>query len=164
MSAAQWLTLALLATLVFWMLGAYNRLVALRAAIGAAWVQLDEVLQGRVATGTALAERQHGASLHAGMLKVQQAAETLRQRPAAAERAAALAAAESALGQTLAACVDALGVAAPDELAAYQALQQPLDFARQLFNQAVARYNAALAEFPTRLIARIFGFAPAGML
>ena len=47
MAATPWPWLALLAVLVLWMLGAYNRLVALRAAILAAWTQADAVYKTR---------------------------------------------------------------------------------------------------------------------
>ena len=39
-----------------------------------------------------------------------------------------------------------------------------LVFARQLFNDAVAQYNEAARQFPTRVLARLFGFGPAGPL
>ena len=49
MSTDQLLLVAGAALLVFWMLGAHNRLVALRNAIIAAWAQVDEPLQRRAA-------------------------------------------------------------------------------------------------------------------
>jgi LemA protein len=33
-------------------------------------------------------------------------------------------------------------------------------FARQHYNEAVRRYNTALAEFPRNLVAGVFGFSP----
>ena len=39
-----------------------------------------------------------------------------------------------------------------------------LGFARQLFNEAVQAYNDAVRLFPTRLLARLFGFGTAGRL
>ena len=41
--------LVVAALLVFWMVGAYNRLVALRSAIGSAFQHIDELLQRRQA-------------------------------------------------------------------------------------------------------------------
>ncbi|HEY6133161.1 MAG TPA: LemA family protein, partial [Rubrivivax sp.] len=41
------LTLLGAAVLVFWMVGAYNRLVRLRNGIGAAWAQVDKQLNRR---------------------------------------------------------------------------------------------------------------------
>ena len=49
MTAGQWASLAVAAILVFWMVGAYNRLVALRSAIGSAFQQVDELLRRRQA-------------------------------------------------------------------------------------------------------------------
>ena len=46
-STTQWVLLAAAAVLVFWMVGAYNRLVALRNRIGAAWQQVHGALQRR---------------------------------------------------------------------------------------------------------------------
>ena len=47
MTGGRITAVAVAAVLVFWMVGAYNRLVALRSAIGAAWGQVDEQLQRR---------------------------------------------------------------------------------------------------------------------
>ena len=45
---SHWLfQLALLAVVLFWLVGAYNRLVRLRAAVGVAWVQLVGALGKR---------------------------------------------------------------------------------------------------------------------
>jgi LemA protein len=41
---------------------------------------------------------------------------------------------------------------------------QRLGFARQTFNEAATAYNQACALFPTRLLVRLFGFGPAGLL
>jgi LemA protein len=54
MSVGQWTSLALAAVLVFWMVGAYNRLVAMRTAIGDAFRQVDELVQRRAAAAIAL--------------------------------------------------------------------------------------------------------------
>ena len=37
-------------------------------------------------------------------------------------------------------------------------------FARQVFNQAVAQYNEALNQFPTRVLANLYGFKEARSL
>ena len=42
-----WGWLLALAVIFFWMLGAYNRVMALRGALVAAWLQLDTVIQAR---------------------------------------------------------------------------------------------------------------------
>jgi LemA protein len=48
--------------------------------------------------------------------------------------------------------------------AALHDARQRLSFARQYFNDAVRGHNEATQQFPTRLIAGLFGFASAGSL
>ena len=56
-SSWAWLLRAvLLAVLLFWVVGAYNRLTRLRSAIGAAWGQIDEQLARRAAALDSLLE------------------------------------------------------------------------------------------------------------
>jgi LemA protein len=181
MSTQQLLLVAAAALLVFWMLGAHNRLVALRNDIGAAWAQVDEPMQQRAAAVTPLASglRSHLADEHgtldavlAALAQVQSACDALRPRPAAAPRAAALGVAESALSAALARLLALLEhhpeLNADASLAAHVAAlrdaTQRLAFARQLFNNAVAVYNEAAEQFPTRVLARLFGFGAAGPL
>lgn len=181
MSTQQLLLIAAGALLVFWMLGAHNRLVALRNEIIAAWAQVDEPLQRRGAVLQpllgALRELfadEHVAldALQSALAQVQTAADALRQRPALAQRAAALKSAEAALQAALSRLLALLEQrsrpAAGDELlpklAALRDTAQRLVFARQLFNDAVGRYNEAAHQFPTRLVSRLFGFGAAGTL
>ena len=107
MSTAQWLSLGLAAVLVFWMVGAYNRLVALRSAIGEAYRPVDELVQRRAAAATALAglAREPMASEQgaldawlAAQTSSRLAADALRTRPVMAALAHALMAAEAPLG------------------------------------------------------------------
>ncbi len=178
MSAQQIALIAAAALLVFWSLGAYNRLVALRNRIGAAFVPVDDALRRRAAALASLAEALHGRddearsqlgaalSAQAGLLS---AADALRVRPTLADRAAALAAAEAAMAADVSGLLarleppsEAGPAAAP--LADVQDAMQRLAFARQLFNDAVADYNAAAAQFPTRWLTGLFRFGPAGGL
>jgi LemA protein len=180
-STQQLLLIAAAALLVFWALGAHNRLVALRNAIIAAWAQVDEPLKRRAAALAALVAglREHlpeesGAldAALAAQAQLQSAAAALGARPALAPRAAALATAESALAAALSRLLALLEqrreLAAADDLAPHlSALRdagQRLVFARQLFNDAVSSYNDAAQQFPTRLLARLFGFGAAGTL
>ncbi len=181
MSTDQLLLVAGAALLVFWMLGAHNRLVALRNDIIAAWAQVDEPLQRRGAALRPLVAAlrshlpdEHGAldAALAAQLQLQSAAETLRARPSLAPRAQAVVAAEAALQAALARLLALLeqrsDLAGADELAPHVAelrdASQRLVFARQLFNDAVGHYNAAAHQFPTRLLSSLFGFGAAGML
>jgi len=55
MSQEQWAALVVAAVAVFWMVGAYNRLVALRNDIGQAWATVEEALRQRGASVAGLA-------------------------------------------------------------------------------------------------------------
>lgn len=48
-----------------------------------------------------------------------------------------------------------------DEL---QALESKIGFARQVYNEAASHYNAARAQFPSSVVAVAFAFRPVGML
>ncbi len=181
MSRTQIAVLVAAAVTVFWMVGAYNRLVALRNAIGEAWQHVDEALRRRgdavvelvAALREPLAAEQGAleALLHAERL-VRSAADALGARPVMSTLAAALVSAESSMAATLARVqslveqAPALGqqeaVAAPLAVLADSAKRLP--FARQLFNEAAQAYNAAARQFPTRLLTRLYGFGTAGRL
>jgi LemA protein len=169
------------AVLVFWMVGAYNRLVALRTRLGGAYAQVDDLLQRRAAAVRALATALRGPlsaetpaldAMLAAQAQVASAADALRARPVMASHAAALVAAE-ALMRSSSSRVLALVeqhpalVAAPDiapTLATLHELPTRLGFARQVYNDAAAAYNEAARQFPTRLLTRLYGFGTAGRL
>ena len=181
MTTQQLLLIGGAALLVFWMLGAHNRLVALRNAIIAAWAQVDEPLQRRAAAIVSLVDGLRGPlrdeqgaldAVSTAQAQQQAAADTMRARPARATRAAALAAAESALAAALSrllALLDQHPALVADEalaphITALQDAAQRIAFARQLFNDAVAAYNEATHQWPTQLVSRLFGFTAAGPL
>ena len=56
MNSTQWLLLAALVVCIFWMVGAHNRIVGLRAAIVDAWAQVDALLGERGQVIHALAD------------------------------------------------------------------------------------------------------------
>lgn len=181
MNSGQVIALALAAVVVFWMLGAYNRLVRLRKAIGVAWAQVEAPLQarGELVGGLVDALREPLASETAtldaaaeALRSAELAARALRASPvsadAAADLAMALARLDTGLARIVALCELSLG--APGRASVAQALkrleasQADLAFGRQLFNAAVLSYNTALAEFPTRLLAGLYRFGSAGRL
>lgn len=169
------------AVLVFWMVGAYNRLVALRNRIGAAWQQVDEVLQRR---GEAVAPLVgalrdalvgEGAALDAllaAQAQVAAAADGLRPRPMVADAAQAVVRAEGLMAAASARVLALLDL--QSELRGSQAVaphaqvlrdaEPRLAFARQLFNDAVQGYNDAARQWPTRWLTRLYGFGTAGRL
>ena len=181
MTGADWAVLAAAAVLVFWMVGAHNRVVALRNAIVTAWAQCDELLQRRAATVLPLLETlrplmpAEQGTLDAVMTALQgarRAGDAVRPRPARADTVAALGGAETALSSTLARLTalveqDAQARQADEVAVALRALRDldgRLGFARQLFNDAAEAYNQAVGQFPTRLLAPLFRFGKAGLL
>jgi LemA protein len=169
------------AVIVFWMVGAYNRLVALRTRLGAAYGQVDELLQRRAGAVKALAAalRQPLAAespaldaLLAARSQVAAAADALRASPVGASQAAALASAEAVMASTTSRVLalveqDPALAAHPDiapPLATVREAPARLGFARQLYNEAAAAYNDAARQFPTRLLTRLYGFGTAGRL
>ena len=181
MSGVQWGLLAAAVVLLFWGVGAYNRLVGLRNAVGGAWLQLDEALQQRadVVPPLVAALREglvgEGAALDAlltAQAQVAAAADALRPRPVRAEAASALVRAESlmvAASARVLALLDVHPELRDDPAVAPQALllrqvEPRLVFRRQRFNAEVHAYNDAVRQWPTRLLARLYGFGTAGRL
>lgn len=169
---------AIAALLLFWLVGAYNRLVRLRTAVVRAFAALDQALlrlqallaecdlapaqvQGPVqAAQQALqaAAGQFGASLA-------QARQQPLQRGAITALAAGLAALDGAWQALVRAREDEDGpVAVAPWRAQWQICQTHQQLARTQFNTAVAQYNAAIAQFPPSLLAWLFGFRAAGTL
>ncbi len=181
MNAGTIAALLVVAVLVFWMVGAYNRLVGLRNRIGSAWQQVDEALQRRGAAVAPLvaALREglvgEGAALDAllgAQAQVAAAADGLRPRPMLADGTQALVLAEALMTAASARVLALLDLQA--ELRGAEAVAGPalalreaeprLAFARQLFNGAVQAYNDAARQWPTRWLTRLYGFGTAGRL
>jgi LemA protein len=174
-----WLALALGALLLFWVVGANNRLIALRDDLAAAWQRLTEALQPRDAAVeplVALLRRpmaaEQGAldAFLAGTAQSRQASAALGARPLDATLARQWQAAEAALGGAatrLLALVEQQPELRADAgvaplLAAWTSAQPRLTYARQRFNEAAEAHDAAIALFPTTLLARACGMAPVG--
>ena len=181
MSPGQLVALLVAAVTVFWMVGAYNRLVRLRNDIGAAWTQIDAQLQRRAQALPALlaalqeplaAERPALEAVDLAQLQVQATAEALRRAPVRAEVSKLVVGAVARLDASLArllALLDQHPVlrADPAVAAALRELHDVdlrLAFARQLFNDAGQVYDEAVCQFPTRLLTQLYGFGAAGRL
>lgn len=166
---------------MFWMVGAYNRLVGLRHEIGAAWAQADEQLRRRAQALPTLVEMVRDALPDEGPIyeavvaagrQVQVAADALRPRPLVAREAQNLATAEGVLGAAFArlrTLFDAHPSLAEsgeidETMRELHDVDLRLGFARQHFNRTVDTYNAAVGQFPTHLLASMFGFHPAGRI
>jgi LemA protein len=182
----QLLALAAGAMLIFWAVGAYNRLVELRNAVAAAWGQVHEGLERRAGAAAPLAAALAGPLASeqraldtwlADHAAAERAAATLAARPLDAARAGAWVAAEATLAASASrvfALMDGAGPPpeAPDSgaadaagpAAAWRGGDAQAQFARRLYNDAAATHDAAIGQFPTSLLARLYAFAPAGRL
>ncbi len=180
MDGYAWTALGIAAVLGFWVLGAYNRLVSLRNAVAAAWAQADEA-QRRRGEGTeqlvaalrapladergaldALWSAQAASARAAGAMSARPLVDANAQAWAEAERHLVAAAARVfalADGQAEALSGNA---AVADARAAWAEGEQRLRFARQLYNDAAAAHDEAIAVFPTSLLSPAFGFRAAG--
>jgi len=181
MNSTQWLLLAALVVCIFWMVGAHNRIVGLRAAIVDAWAQVDALLGERGQVIHALADvlwdlwpTGRGAvdALRSAQVQLQVGANAVRARPARAAAAASLATAEAALNATVARVLNQVEAdpalhaqeSVATQMLALFAFSPRLIEARQRFNQAGMAYNEAIGQFPTRLLAPVFRFEAAGTL
>jgi LemA protein len=170
MSTAQIIGAAVAAVLLFWALGAYNRLVRLRAAIVRQFVPVDEQFRQRHALllqlVDALAPVLPNATdrldaLRAACQQVEAACAHAKLRPGAVGAITSLRLADDILTEARARLpVQALA----DLNAQLAASDATLAFARRQFGEAVGEYNRAVTQFPTLLLVGLFGFRSAGTL
>ena len=181
MTPTQLISIAVLAVLIFWSVGAYNRLVRLKNIIANAFGQIDVQLKRRydlipnlveAAKKYLSHERETLEAVITARNQAKSASDTARSRPTNALAVTTLAVAEQALSSSLGQLF-ALNEAYP-ELKADATIRElseeltstenKVTFARQAFNDAVLDYNNAQGQFPAVLVARLFSFAPSAML
>lgn len=167
------------AVTVFWMVGAYNRLVRLRSDANSAFAALDTELGRQVALVHAcipedeaqpVTQFDGGSAFWAGLqgAAAQLAASlaSARAKPLDPERIAALGAAQEVLGMAWERAErddahDLAGARLPENVSGERAqLVRMTQVATENFNDAVGRYNAAIVQFPAILLAWLFGFQP----
>jgi LemA protein len=173
--------LVIVAVVVFWAVGAYNRLVSLRNKFRNAFAQIDVQLKRRYdlipnLVETAKAYMKHERETLENVIKARNTAVSANAAasadPGSVTAIQGLVAAEGALSGALSRLF-ALAEAYPD-LKANQNMMQlteeltgtenKISFARQSFNDAVMGYNTASQQFPTNVIASAFSFGPAELL
>jgi LemA protein len=177
-------TIVLVATgllILFWAVGAYNRLVSLRNQIKNAFAQIDVQLKRRHDLIPNLVETAKGymkherETLEAVIAARNQAVAANAKASGNPDNAAALqqmATAEGMLNSTLGRLF-ALSEAYPD-LKANQNMMQLTEeltstenriaFSRQAYNDGVMQYNTSIEQFPVSLIANTFSFRHAELL
>lgn len=172
------------AVLLFWTVGAYNRLMRLRAEAKSAFDAVDaeitrqidlvrRELPGPEATQPAPLDGEplsFWAGLHAAASQFAALLVAVRSKPLDPEGMDALGAAQNVLVTAWERAVreDAHDMAGPrlpeSVLTRREQLALQTHGATEQFNQAVARYNQAIRQFPAVLLAWLFGFKPAGPL
>lgn len=156
--------LVLLLIILFWVIGTYNSLIAMRTEVENAWAQIDVQLRRRYDLIPNLVETVKGYAAHERQTleKVIQARAMAMQATGVAEKAEA----ENILTGTLKSLF-ALAEAYPNLKANENFLQlqeelasteNKIAFARQYYNDSVMRYNARIQQFPTNIIAGMFAF------
>jgi LemA protein len=173
--------LALVLFIVFWAIGAYNRLVSLRNQFKNGFAQIDVQLKRRYDLIPSLVETAKGYMKHER--ETLEAVIAARSQAVAANAKAAVDPANAAAMQQMAAADDALTAtlgkmfalseAYPD-LKANQNMMQLTEeltstenriaFSRQAYNDGVMLYNVSLEQFPGSIIGNMFAFKPAELL
>lgn len=166
---------------LFWAVGAYNRLVGLQNQYKNAFAQIDVQLKRRydlipnlveTAKGYMKHEREALEAVIAARNQAVSANAKVAANPADPEAIHTMAAAEGLLTSSLGKMF-ALSEAYP-ELKANQNMMQLTEeltstenriaFARQAYNDGVMQYNTSREQFPGSIIAGMFAFKPAELL
>lgn len=173
--------LALVAVLGLWILGAHNRLVRLGQGVTRAFAQVDvhlrqrhELLAELIAAAAPLQADapETVAAVEVARIEARSAADHAAPRARQAARMARLVLAEKTLRVEVSRMItlvkahpqlksDARLRSAMKQLST---TQQRLSAARDAFNATVLQHNRSLQQFPTRLVAALFGFGEAGKL
>lgn len=171
---------AVAAVLLFWAVGAYNRLMRLRAEANSAFAAVEAELARQVElvqsnlpppepTQPAPLDAEpvsFWSALHAAAAQLAATLSSVRNRPLDAEGIEALSAAQQVLGTAWERAArddahDLAGPRLPDTVLLRRAqLLLQAHAATETFNIAVARYNESIAQFPAVVLAWLFGFRP----
>jgi LemA protein len=172
MSTQNLLLIALAAVLVFWAVGAHNRLVRLSNAVADAYPPLDALLRERARLFEQwldLAERlpaEQRAPLAQALQAQRSALEALRQRPSSARALSRLLEARAQCEHERAALSLKIGSSVQaDPLwhqwsLALQQLDQEAAAQSKAYRSATEQFNEAAAEFPALLVAHLVGLKP----
>lgn len=173
--------LGVVAVVVLWAVGLYNKLIALRNQFKNAFAQIDVQLKRRydlipnlveTAKGYMQHERETLEAVIAARTRAVGATAKAAADPADAAAVQQMAAAEGALGSTLGRLF-ALSESYPDLKANENMMQlteeltsteNRIGFARQAYNDGVMQYNIAIEQFPASVIANTFAFKPGELL
>lgn len=180
MSTSQIVLAVVAAVLAFWAIGGYNRVIALRNAISVAWTRVEEELTRRRELALQLVDAVRSEmtgeaalldSVIAASSQAAAAAQAVRPRAGSARAVASFAMAQAvfdAVAGRLFTSIEGSEVLRTRAdvavaLNGWREAEASIGFARQGFNEAVQRYNAAAQLFPTRVLSWVFGFTAAAV-
>lgn len=164
---AMWYIIAgivLLVLIILWAVRIYNSLVAKRNRVDNAWGQVDVQLQRRFDLIPNLVETVRGYASHES--KTFEAVAEARSMAAGASTPGEQAVADnfltSALRQLFAVAEDYPELRASENFASLQAdltdTENKIAVARQIYNDTVLKYNNAVQQVPSSLVAALTGF------
>lgn len=177
-SLLAWLVPAIL---LFWCVGAYNRLVRLRGDVKSAFTQVEAELLRYIQLAQDLPPDDEDlvrvtgakplwAQVHAATAQLTSSLASARARPLDPQGIAALQSAGEVLGMAWERAEredahDLAGSRLPESVLAARAQGVvQIQTVASAFNAAVARYNHAITQFPAVLLAWAFGFKAGGTL
>jgi len=163
--------LVVLALLVFWLIGAYNKLIGLKNQVANAWKQIDVQLKRRhdlipnlvnTVKGAMQFERDTLEAVVSARNKAIQVQQT--QGVSVSQTAAAESQLTGALSRLLAVVEAYPDLKATGNVAQLQeeltSTENKISFARQAYNDSATSYNTRIETFPSNVIAGNFGFKP----
>ena len=162
----MWIALGIVVLVLLWAVFAYNRLVALRNRVDNGWSQIDVQLRRRYDLIPNLVETVKGYAEHER--EVFEHVTEARTRGMNAQGVGDQVQAENAitagLGRLLAVAENYPDLKANENFLALQeeivGTESKIAYARQFYNDEVAKLNTKIQQFPTSVIAGMFRFIP----
>jgi LemA protein len=165
------IVVAVVAAVVFWGIGAYNTLIALRNQVANAWKQIDVQLKRRHDLIPNLVETVKGAmqfereTLESVIQARNQAIKVEQAGAGVAETAVVESQLTGALSRLLAVVEAYPDLKATGNVAQLQeelsSTENKISFSRQLYNDTATQYNTRQQQFPVNLMAGLAGASPA---
>jgi LemA protein len=163
---AAWIALGIVVVLLLWAVLTYNRLVALRNRVDNGWSQIDVQLRRRYDLIPNLVETVKGYAEHERELfeRVAQARAQAAGAQGVEQQAQAENVITAGLRQLFAVAENYPDLKANENFLALQeeivGTESKIAYARQFYNDEVAKLNTKIQQFPTSVIAGMFRFTP----
>src|SRR5215831_7593831 len=160
------IVLAIVALVVIWAIGSYNRLIGLRNQVANGWRQIDVQLKRRHDLIPNLVNAVKGSmdferDTLTAVMEARSKAMAATGPADAAQKEGQL---SQAVGRLLAVAENYPNLKSNDNVRALQeelaATENKVGFARQFYNDIATQFNTAQQVFPTAIFANMFGFKP----